>query len=61
MELISMQHSPTPFYFLPQQPILENPHPTLFLLREQDTHPHKTTGKIIVHCVLIFLFSNSKR
>jgi hypothetical protein len=38
MKPISMQHSPTPFYFLPQQPILENPHPMLFLLCDRQIY-----------------------
>ena len=32
-----MQHSPTPFYFPPQQPLLENPRSMLFLLCDRQS------------------------
>ena len=50
-----VRHSPK---YSPQYPILK--HPFSLILSNQVSHAYKTTGKIIVLCVLIFTFLDSK-
>ena len=59
-----MQLSPFPCHlvplrskYFPQHPILKHPQPAfLHNVSDQVSHPYKTTGKIIVLCIVIFKF-----
>jgi hypothetical protein len=65
MELLIMQFSLTPYYFIPLQSKYSPQHPDLeyhsLNVRGQVSHPYKTTGKIIVSDILIFTFLDSIR
>jgi hypothetical protein len=68
-KLLVMQFSPTSYHFIPllskysQHPVFDHP-PSVFLptcQRPSFTHTHKTIGKIIVLCILIFTFLYGRR
>jgi hypothetical protein len=58
-----MKFSPISCHFIPlwpkytQRPVLRHPLCSILNARDQVSHPYKTIGKIIVLCILIFLFS----
>jgi hypothetical protein len=46
----------------PQHPVLKYPQSMLFLnLRDKVSHPHKTTGRIMVLYILTFKFLDNRR
>jgi hypothetical protein len=46
--------------YSPQQPILEHILRTSRNVSDPVSHPYKATGKIIVLCILIFIYLDSK-
>jgi hypothetical protein len=68
MKLLIMQFSPTPITLSLYGPNILNSlfSNTLSLcsslnVRDQDSHPYKTTGKIIVIYIIIFTFLDTRR
>jgi hypothetical protein len=62
MKLLIVQLSPTSCNFIPlwTKYSFQHPQSTFFLnVRDQVSHPYKTTGKIIVPYILIFTFFES--
>jgi hypothetical protein len=68
IKLLVMKSLQVPCYVVPlrrrylsQHLVLENSHPSLFLsVAAQVSHPYKTTGKIIVLCILILIILDRK-
>jgi hypothetical protein len=62
MKLIIMHSSPTSVYFIPLGSKYSPQHLALKYLNvgEQASHPYKTTGKIIVLYILMFMFLESR-
>jgi hypothetical protein len=63
MQLLIMQFSPTSCHFIPLRSKYSPKHPVLNLcsslnVRDQFSHPYKTTGKIIVYVVYSFVYFN---
>jgi hypothetical protein len=69
MKLLIIQFSPTSYHFSllqsrysPQHPVLKTSSvyvPPL-MSRDQVSHPYSTTGKIILSCILIFTFLDTR-
>jgi hypothetical protein len=66
-KLLVMQFSATSCHFIPPNILLSTLLSNIFSLhcylnvRYQVLHPYRTTGKIILVCILIFTFSDSRR
>jgi hypothetical protein len=65
MKLFIMQFSPTSCHFIPlmskysQHPALRHTHCSSLNVRDQVSHTYRTTGKLIILYILIFMFLDS--
>jgi hypothetical protein len=60
---LSCQFIPLRTEYSPEHPVLKHPQ-FMFLplnIRDQVSHPYRTTGKIILSYILIFMFLDSRR
>jgi hypothetical protein len=68
MKLLIMQFSPTSRHsislqskYSPQQPVLKHPQSMFFNVRGQVSQSYRTTSKIIILYILIFMFLESRQ
>jgi hypothetical protein len=61
MKLLTMQFSPTSYHFITLRLKYSLQHCSSLNVRDQVSHPYRTTGKIIVWYILICMFLDSRR